>query len=253
LAASDRITPKVVSRAFSTASGIFNWSARAIGLLTVAYAACVAVTWFRYGDAAPTAHSDEADPLLDRVIPDYEISERHHIHIAAPADVTFPIACETDLMHLPLIRAIFQSRALILGRQSKAPEHPRGVLAFTESLGWRVLGELPGREIMMGSATQPWQADVVFRPLTADEFRAFHEPNYVKIIWTLRVDEINQHQSVLRTETRATTTDRAARARFRRYWAFFSPGIWLIRWFLLRQIRAEAETARRATEFPAPS
>ena len=42
------------------------------------------------------------------------------------------------------------------------------------------------------------------------------------------------------------TTDAAARARFRRYWAALSPGILLIRWAMLRRLRAEAE--RRAHE-----
>jgi hypothetical protein len=168
--------------------------------------------------------------------------ERHHIHVAAPAEITFRAACETDLMQLPLIRAIFRAREIILRSQSKAVEPPRGLVAFTRSLGWRVLAEVPGREIVIGSATQPWQADVVFRPLTPDQFVAFHEPEYVKIAWTLRVDSKSGDQCVFRTETRVMTTDHVARGKFRRYWAFFSPGIWLIRWFLLRQLRTESES-----------
>jgi hypothetical protein len=40
------------------------------------------------------------------------------------------------------------------------------------------------------------------------------------------------------------TTDLAARAKFRRYWSFLSPGIILIRWISLAPLKAEAE--RRA-------
>jgi hypothetical protein len=36
-------------------------------------------------------------------------------------------------------------------------------------------------------------------------------------------------------------TDGFARAKFRRYWSFVSPGIILIRWMLLRPVKAEAE------------
>ena len=49
------------------------------------------------------------------------------------------------------------------------------------------------------------------------------------------------HASIFRTETRAVATDAAARAKFRRYWSFLSPGIILIRWAALRPLRAEAE------------
>jgi hypothetical protein len=38
-------------------------------------------------------------------------------------------------------------------------------------------------------------------------------------------------------------TDRVSRKRFRRYWAFLSPGILIIRYEILRLVRAEA--ARR--------
>jgi hypothetical protein len=114
---------------------------------------------------------------------------------------------------------------VILESPSQAAEHPRGWVAFTRSLDWKALAEVPGREIVIGSATQPWQAEIVFRPLTPDQFRAFHEPEYVKIAWTLRVDGRNGDQCVFRTETRVMTTDGVARAKFRRYWAFFSPGI----------------------------
>lgn len=51
--------------------------------------------------------------------------------------------------------------------------------------------------------------------------------------------------SIVRSETRATTTDESARKRFRRYWAVFSPGIFLIRSEGLRLVRAEAERRHR--------
>jgi hypothetical protein len=51
---------------------------------------------------------------------------------------------------------------------------------------------------------------------------------------------------VFRTETRATTTDPVSRAKFRRYWAFLSPGIILIRRMSLGLVKREAE--RRARE-----
>jgi hypothetical protein len=222
-----------------------KWPASAVGLAAAAYAAYVCVAWLRYGHPSSSATHEEADALLDRFLPDYEVVERHHIRVAAPAEITFRAACEADLMQSALIQAIFRAREIILGSEPKTAEQPQGLVALTRSLGWGVLAEVPGREIVMGAVTQPWQADVVFRPLAPDQFMAFHEPEYVKIAWTLRADAHTADQSVFRTETRVMTTDPAARAKFRRYWAYFSPGIWLIRWLSLRPLQKEAEEHAR--------
>jgi hypothetical protein len=179
-------------------------------------------------------------------MPEYEVAERHHIRVAAPAEIAFEAACEQDLMALPLVQAIFKVREIVLGGEPDTVARPRGLLALTKSLGWGVLAEVPGREVVMGAVTQPWYADVVFRPLPPDEFAAFDEPGYVKIVWTLRADPVGPHDSVFRTETRAVTTDAAARRKFRWYWARFSPGIGLIRQLSLGPVRREAE--RRALE-----
>ena len=100
----------------------------------------------------------------------------------------------------------------------------------------------------MGAVTQPWLANVVFRTLPPEEFVAFREPDYVKIAWTLRADPLTATESIFRTETRVVTTSPAARAKFRRYWAFASPGIILIRWASLGPLKAEAERRSRAAE-----
>jgi hypothetical protein len=89
---------------------------------------------------------------------------------------------------------------------------------------------------------------VEFRGLPPDEFAAFAEPGYAKIVFTLAADPLSQNRSVFRTETRVMTTDPESRARFRRYWSVFSPGILLIRYEMLRLLRQEAE---RQTE-PVP-
>jgi hypothetical protein len=116
---------------------------------------------------------------------------------------------------------------------------------LTRALGWGVLGEVPGREVVMGAVTQPWKADVTFHALDPDAFVAFDKPDFVKIAWTLRVHPTASSESVAWTETRVITTDEEARRKFRRYWAVFSPGIVLIRRVALRLVKAEAERQAR--------
>jgi hypothetical protein len=219
-------------------------AAGVLGVAAGAYAAWVGVTWLRYGRPR-AASADDEDALLDEFMPEYEVAERHHIRVAASAEVTFAAACEQDLMALPIVRAIFSARQFVLGGERDTVTRPRGLVAMTQSLGWSVLAEVPGREIVMGAVTQPWLADVVFRPLPPDEFAAFDEPGYVKIVWTLRADVAGPAASVFRTETRVVTTDAASRAKFRWYWARFSPGIQLIRSLSLGPVRREAERRAR--------
>lgn len=224
-----------------------RWLARGVVLAAAAYATYVAIKWYRYGRARPAGGAD-ADPLLDQFLPTYEIVERHHVRVAAPAEITLASAYEMDLQKSMVVRAIFKGRELILGSDPQEAGLPRGLLAQTKALGWGVLAEIPGREVVVGAVTRPWEAKVVFRALPPEAFAAFDEPGYVKIVWTLRADPLAAGGSIFRTETRAATTDPTARAMFRRYWSFFSPGIVLIRRMSLGLLRREAERrARQAT------
>jgi hypothetical protein len=227
-----------------------RWLATGAGLAAATYRAYVAVTWLRYGHVAPPATRDEADPLLDRFMPAYDVVDRHQVRVAAPAAITFAAASEMDLFESVPIRAIFQGREWIMGSTPDATHRPRAFLALAKSIGWGVLAERPGEEIVMGAVTQPWLADVVFRPLPPDEFAAFNQPGYVKIAWTVRADPLGDASSVFRTETRVAPTDRVARAKFRTYWSFVSPGIVLIRLLVLSPLKAEAER-RAKTPWPA--
>ena len=222
-----------------------GWPAGVVGLSALAYVAYVLVSWSRYGHAR-SGGPEEADPLLDRFIPDYEVAERHHVQVSAPAEIALSAAADTDLQESPIVRAIFRMREVVLGARPDAVTRPRGLLAQTTSLGWGVLAEVPGREIVVGAVTQPWQANVVFHPLSPAAFRDFLEPGFVKIVWTLRADPLSSTRSIFRTETRVATTDLEARRRFRWYWARFSPGIVLIRRVMLGQLRTEAERRVKA-------
>jgi hypothetical protein len=215
------------------------------GLAAGAYAAYAGSSYLRYGHVRPPV-GDEADDLLDRFMPAYDVVERHQRHIAAPAEVTFEAACGVDLQQSAVVRAIFKGRELVMGATTDSSLRPRGLLALTKTLGWTVLAESPGREVVVGAVTQPWKPNVVFRGIAPEAFAEFDEPDYVKIVWNLRADPIGSNESVVRTETRVKTTDRAARKKFRRYWSVFSPGIVLIRRMALQLTKADAE--RRVRE-----
>jgi hypothetical protein len=217
-----------------------------IGMAAASYATYVAAAWSRYGRATP-AVGDAADILLDQFMPRYEVADRHKIFVAAPAEITLSAATEFDLESSALVRGILKIREWILRGEPEHTRRSRGLIAQMQSLGWGVLAQRPGREIVMGCATKPWEANPVFCALSPapEEFVAFDEPGYVKIVWTLRADPSGTAGCIFRTETRAIATDAEARRRFRRYWSLVSPGIILIRVAMLPAVKAEAERRRQ--------
>lgn len=210
------------------------------------YAAFAGTAWARFGHATRARTPLEEDAALDGFMPLYDIVERHSIRVAAPAEITFGTARDIDLSDSFLVQAIFRGRELMLGA-TPAPTgvaEPPGIVATALRLGWGVLTDRAGREIVLAAVTRPWEPNPVFRDLLPRDFTAFVEPGYVKIAWTLRADPLPDGTSIFRTETRALATDVEARAKFRRYWALVSPGVALIRRAMLEPIKREAE--RRA-------
>lgn len=223
---------------------IVKWLAAGAGVATVSYATYVATTWLRFGHAK-RVRGAATDALLDALMPDYDVCERHELALASPADATFAAAKAMELDRSRIVRAIFKTRELLL-RSHPAPVAKReGFIEQMKAIGWGVLAELPGREIVMGAVTKPWEATPVFRALPPEEFAAFQEPDHVKIVWTLRSDPTPDGASVFRTETRAVATDPAAHKKFRLYWSLLSPGIILIRVAMLSALKAAAERTWR--------
>ena len=224
-----------MARALRKTVGVMGAGASAVALLGLGYAG---VTWYRYGKVA---RGGPRDPLVDRFMPKYEVREVHQTRVAAPAEVTFGAAYDLDLQRSTIVRALFTGRELLMGGERAQREHGPGLLAEVLALGWCILAEEPGRELVIGAVTQPWKANVEFLSLLPDAFATFKEPGYAKIVWTLGVKPLGEKASVFRTETRVVTTDPESRSRFRRYWSVFSPGILLIRYETLRLVRREAE------------
>jgi len=228
---------------------ILRYAAAAAGAGLAGFGGYAAAAWARYGRADPRRHP--RDELLDRFMPNPEVDEYHRLKIRAPAEVTFAAARQMDIQAAPVVRGIFWLRAVpsLLQGEPYRPRGSRGIVAETLDQGWGVLAEVPGREIVVGAYTQPWHEHVTFRPLPPEEFAAFSEPGYVKIIWTLAAEPAGPGESWFVTRTRVATTDPQSRKKFRRYWAPMSAGIILIRYAALPLVRKQAERqARQAGE-----
>ena len=100
-------------------------------------------------------------------------------------------------------------------------------------------------EIVLGYAGQPWKLTGgrgVAGVSSAEDWKEFSAPGYVKAVMNFRVDPAEGGAS-LTTETRVLATDEASRRRFGRYWKVIRPGSGLIRRSWLRAAARRAEAA----------
>lgn len=183
--------------------------------------------------------------VASRFIPIPDVRERFETTVRAPAELVSDVARGFDLQSMALVRFIFWARARLL-RARNEPRPRRGLVEDTLGMGWVILADTPGRELVAGAAARPWVPDVVFTSIPPDRFLDYAEPDRVKITWTLEAEPIDATHTRLATETRVVATDEGARKKFRRYWRRFGAGIVLIRLLLLPAVRREAERAYRA-------
>jgi hypothetical protein len=182
-----------------------------------------------------------------RFIDQPDVVERHETLVRAPAALVFDVAEHFDIQALPIVRAIFWLRSVLLRSAAREPwRKDRGLVAETTAMGWGTLAHDPGRLHVAGAVVQPWLADVRFTAVPPETFAAFTAPDTVKIVWTIEADPLDERLTRFASETRVVASDSEARRRFAAYWRKFGGGIVLIRWVLLPAIRREAERRYRA-------
>jgi hypothetical protein len=222
-----------------------QWMAISTGVVLATYAAYAGFTWLRYGHAKPSSR-DEGDAMLDQFMPSYDVAIRDDVCVAAPAEITQRVASGIDIQRLAVARVLFNARSALLGGDQEEAGRSRPLLAWMTSLGWVVLAEIPGRAVVIGTITRPWEADATSRIVPPVEFAAFHEPDYVKITTAWGATPLRSGACRFTLRTRVTTTDAIARRRFRRYWSLFSPGSLLIRYVGRYLIKGQAERQARS-------
>lgn len=170
--------------------------------------------------------------LIDDFLPDFDVSERHEISVEAHPDRAYAAVKDLDLGRSRGIRALFALRGL--------PSQSHMNLDALFGLGFVLLGEEPGTEIVVGVVGKPWRPKGGVVRVKPKEFASFDRPGYAKAAWNFRVDE-HEGSSVVSTDTRVLATDEEARRAFRRYWRVIGPFSGLIRRRALALIREDAE------------
>lgn len=181
--------------------------------------------------------------LIDKYLPLFDVVEHHETRVHAEPALAYEAFRSVDLNRSPIVRILFAIRGLP-SRFRKGTRPPSPSVSFLDdalAVGWKVLEEQPGREIVVGAVTQPWAPVVRFRGLPGPDFIEFAEPGFTKIVWSIAARPADAGFSLLSTETRVAATDAASRRRFRRYWFLVNLGVRLIRIAALRLVKRELE------------
>ena len=98
-------------------------------------------------------------------------------------------------------------------------------------MGWMVLGERPGTELIFGQVGKPWRprGGAPSQPVTRAEFAGFDQPGFAKLVESTRVDPYGERSAIVTMETRVLCTDQDSRRHFRRYWLVVGPCSHLLR------------------------
>jgi hypothetical protein len=181
--------------------------------------------------------------LIDRFLPNYDVIEHHETTVDAPVDVTYRAVRDFDLARSPVVLALLFARGLpTMFTGAVKPKRQLGLDEIIDS-GFVVLGEEPGREIVLGIVGKFWQLSSGVHRIEADEFTGFDTPGFAKAVWNFVVSERTGGGSSVVTETRVACTDADSLRKFSLYWRVVGPFSALIRRVLLRGIKRDAEAA----------
>jgi hypothetical protein len=195
--------------------------------------------------------------LLDRYLPEYDVSDSVACVVAADVETTWAALIEADLIEVgrkhPLVAALGFARVLPelaghLLHGERIPDKP-GRLRLKETTelpasrgGWVLLGEREPDELALGLVGKFWRPVIEYANVDAEDFRSFSEPGWAKTVYVLQVRPIGDGRTLLTGTMRTATTDDGARRRFRGYWTLgVGPGAHVLVNGLLDVVRDRAE------------
>ena len=183
-------------------------------------------------------------PLVDALLPAYDVREVHQVSVGARADRVWPALEEVSLGDVPLFRMLMTARELpgrMVGRRWLTGDLDRPLLDQMVAVGFVPLGGHPGVDVALGLLTRPWRPGGGDGPVVDTEgFLAFAEPGWAKAVLGFAVTGVGA-VSVLCTEARVQTTDAVARRWFGAYWAAVGWGSAATRRSWLAAVKRRAE------------
>jgi hypothetical protein len=196
--------------------------------------------------------------VLDQFIPHADTVMRGRVVLAVSPAVAWAWLRRFDFARLGAAvgRAIEDMRAVpplvarVAHRAAALPSTARLMLADAPSSGLIRLAEKPGRHVVVGAVGKLWKPRVQLVRLDPDEFVAFHDAKYVKVITGFLVLPYGSDRTLLKHETRFLATDDTARTHFRRWWRVVQPYVEFFFRRVMKAFRGAAQEQRAAPAMP---
>ncbi len=169
--------------------------------------------------------------LIDDFLPEYDFEEKHSIAIDADAATVYEAAQNANFGESWIVRMLLTLRGM------SADALTLRNLSYSK---FRILGERPASELLIGLAGKFWTPWGDLQDVNAENFKAFDKRGYAKAVWNFSLD-LDGDNTRLTTETRIKCLDDGSRRSFGFYWTFVQPFSGLIRMEMLKTIKRKAE------------
>jgi len=150
--------------------------------------------------------------LIDKYLPSWDYGKVNKILLNYKSVPNISIIYHADFGKSKIIRTLFFLRGL--------PAKMLKIDDFIET-GFILLEE-NNKEIVIGLVAQPWKATGNIMKMSPVDFNGFDKPDYVKVAWNFLIEEIDEEEIRISTETRIHCTSGIARKYFSVYWFFIS-------------------------------
>jgi hypothetical protein len=191
--------------------------------------------------------------LLNKYIPEYDVTEVHSIRVKASPEAIYRALSELTLTEISgIVRLLFWLRSLPEKREKRVLEKLSNKQPMLQSImknGFVTIAGNPPQELVFGLMAPGdigrfWKKNSItnIQFKDADSFMAFTDPNYIRVVANFSIEQSDKPGWVIvRTESRSVGLSKKAFQQFRPYWRIIRPWSGLIRRLWLRGIKRKAE------------
>ena len=169
--------------------------------------------------------------LIDDFMPNFEFGDLQSTNANATQDAVFRAVKTFDMAESTTIRWLFKMRGIPTNNLT---------LPDLERVNFKVLGEKPNKELLIGLVGEFKTLAGGLLNLTPEQFRDFNDAGFVKAVWNFAVSDANGKTGVT-SEIRIHGTDAASVAKVKNFWGMLKPPTAMISKEILKLIKKQAE------------
>lgn len=222
--------------------------------LKMHWCACMAVVMVTLTPClvpAATAPVRRSAHVIDGIMPAPHLRDVHQERVRGSARDVYAAIRQVTPAEVRGLVPLMAARGYRVGREDRAMLR-QPLLRLLPHADFVLLGERPGKEIVIGAIGQFWANRSV--PLRSrSQYAAHRDPRQVRLAISVRVVDLGDNWSRVVTETRAVCPDLQNRRTFDMYWRLTYPGNAAVRGQWLAAVRRRTERSQTTGSIPSPA